>query len=255
VYTSDQRETLRSTLIAAARQDARISGAAVTGSAAGGAEDQWSDIDLAFGIGDAGTMLAAVADWTERMYREHGAVHHFDVNIGAWIYRVFLLHIGLQVDLAFAPASEFGARAHTFRLQFGVAVERAHASPPTPSELIGLAWLYALHARASIGRGKLWQGEYMISHMRDQVLALACVRHGLSAVEGRGMDRLPPSVTEPLQRALVGRLDQATLVHAFRAATDALIEEIGYADAHLAARLKGALLQMPQDALGMQTSR
>ena len=49
------------------------------------------------------------------MYREHGAVHHFDVNIGAWIYRVFLLHIGLQVDLAFAPASEFGERAHTFR--------------------------------------------------------------------------------------------------------------------------------------------
>ena len=71
----------------------------------------------------------------------------------------------------------------------------------------------------------------------------------------RSMDRLPPSVTEPLQRALVGRLDQATLVHAFRAATDALIEEIGYADARLAARLKGALLQMPQDALGMQTSR
>lgn len=216
MYTSDQRETLRSALIAASRQDARISGAAVTGSAAGGAEDQWSDIDLAFGIGDAGTMPAAVADWTERMYREHGVVHHFDVNIGAWIYRVFLLHIGLQVDLAFASAHEFGARAHTFRLQFGVAVERVHASPSTPSELIGLAWLYALHARGSVGRGKRWQAEYMISHMRDQVLA-----PGLPAPRafGRGrqsMDRLPPSVTEPLQRALVGRLDQATLVYAFR---------------------------------------
>lgn len=69
------------------------------------------------------------------------------------------------------------------------------------------------------------------------------------------MNRLPPNVTEPRQRALVGRLDQATLVHAFRAATDALIEEIGYANAHVAARLKGALLQMPQDALGTQTSR
>lgn len=175
MYTSDQRETLRSALIAASRQDARISGAAVTGSAAGGAEDQWSDIDLAFGIGDAGTMPAAVADWTECMYR------------------VFLLHIGLQVDLAFASAHEFGARAHTFRLQFGVAVERVHASPSTPSELIGLAWLYALHARGSVGRGKRWQAEYMISHMRDQVLALACLRHGLSAVEGRAWTACRPA--------------------------------------------------------------
>jgi len=216
VYTSDQRETLRSALIAASRQDARISGAAVTGSAAGGAEDQWSDIDLAFGIGDAGTMPTAVADWTERMYREHGVVHHFDVNIGAWIYRVFLLHIGLQVDLAFAPAHEFGARAHTFRLQFGVAVERVHASPSTPSEL---DWpRMALRTpRARVRRPR----ETVAGGVHDQPHARPGPGAGLPAPRafGRGrqsMDRLPPSVTEPLQRALVGRLDQATLVYAFR---------------------------------------
>ncbi len=255
MYTSDQREILRTALIAAARQDPRITGAALTGSAAGGAEDQWSDIDLAFGIGDADKLPAALTDWTERMYREHGAIHHLDVNRGAWVYRVFLLNFGLQVDLAFASASEFGARAPTFRLLFGGAVERPHAVPPTPLDLIGLAWLYALHTRGCIGRGNLWQAEYMVSLMRDEVLSLACLRHGLPAVEGRGIDRLPASVTEPRQRALVGHLDKAALIRAFRAATDALIEEVGYVDANLAARLKGVLLQMPQDALGMQTSR
>ena len=34
----------------------------------------------------------------------------------------------------------------------------------------------------------------MISGMRDQVLALACLRHGLPAREGRGMDGLPADV-------------------------------------------------------------
>lgn len=252
VYTSDQRENLRSALIAAARNDGRITGAALTGSAAGGAQDQWSDIDLAFGIGDAAKLPATLADWTERMYREHGAVHHVDVKRGAWIYRVFLLDIGLQVDLAFAPAGEFGARAPTFRLLFGDAVERPHASPPAPSDLIGLAWLYALHARGCIGRGNLWQAEYMISQVRDQVLALACLRHGLPAAEGRGMDHLPPSVTAPLQLALVGHLDEASLGRAFHAATDALMQEIRYADAALAARLERVLLQMPCDALGSE---
>src|SRR5207245_11243581 len=111
----------------------------LTGSASVGAEDKWSDIDLAFGIDSVQPLSAALADWTERMYRDHRALHHFDVRTGTWIYRVFLLEHGLQVDLAFVPASEFGARAPTFRLLFGSAVERPQVQPPPASDLIGLA--------------------------------------------------------------------------------------------------------------------
>jgi hypothetical protein len=35
----------------------------------------------------------------------------------------------------------------------------------------------------------------MLSAVRDQVLALACLRHGVSAVEGRGIDSLLPETT------------------------------------------------------------
>jgi hypothetical protein len=42
--------------------------------------------------------------------------------------------------------------------------------------------------------GDVWQAEFMVSAMRDQVLALACLRHGLPAREGRGMDLLPAAV-------------------------------------------------------------
>src|SRR5689334_7345797 len=110
------RETLRAELLSDARADRRISGAAVTGSASVGAQDRWSDIDLAFGVRDAAELPAVLADFTATMYREHGALHHLDVPAGSWIYRVFFLANTLQVDLAFAPAADFGAKAATFKL-------------------------------------------------------------------------------------------------------------------------------------------
>ncbi len=206
VFTIEEREQLRKQLLQAAQADPRITGAAITGSGSMGNEDRWSDIDLAFGVREA-DMNDVLADFSQNMYRDHEAVHHVDVRSGRWIYRVFLLRNTLQVDLAFAPADDFGARAATFRLVFGMAVEKPPIEATSAADVIGLAWLYALHARSSIARGKFWQSEYMISAMRDQVLALACIQRGLPAREGRGMDRLPAEVTVPLQEALVRSLE------------------------------------------------
>src|SRR5215472_8119267 len=156
-YTAQERDKLRADLVAAARADPRIIGAALTGSAATGGEDSWSDIDLMFGLHDAADLPAALADWTGRMY-SRGAVHHLDVPFGGAVYRAFLLQSTLQVDLAFAPAAEFGARAPSFRLIFGAASQLAPVPPPPAEHLIGFAWLHAVHARSCIARRKLWQG-------------------------------------------------------------------------------------------------
>ena len=251
MFSITERDRLRALLISSARTDERITGIALTGSASIGAEDRWSDIDLAFGFA-AGTELAgAIADWTAVMYADHGAVHHLDVVSGATTYRVFLLASTLQVDLAFAPEAEFGATAPTFRLVSGRAVPRAQARPPDPAELIGLAWLYGLHARSSIARGRVWQAEYMVSGVRDHVLALACLRHGLPAVQGRGLDRLPADVTAPLAGALVRSLDVAELGRAFGVATQALLTEIGYVDAALASRLSATLRELAGPERGL----
>lgn len=244
MYAPQDRERLRDSLLAAARADERITGAALTGSAANGEEDRWSDLDLAFGVSDAPGVRDTLAGWTDRMYREHDAVHHVDVSLGATIYRVFLLRNSLQVDLAFSPASEFGALAPTFRLLFGSAVHRPHAPQPPAPYLIGFGWLYALHARSCIGRGRWWQAEYMISGVRDHALALACLRHGLPAVQGRGMDRLPIEVTTPLEDALVRTLDPGEIRRAFRAAVEGLQREIRHADGELAERLKQILEEL-----------
>lgn len=190
MFTPEERGRLRATLLEHASGDDRISGAAITGSAAAGREDDWSDIDLAFGV-DVAAVEDVLRDWSAYMYDRHSAVHHVDVRAGAWIYRVFLLHSTLQVDLAFVDAAEFRPLAPTFNLVFGTANEPRQPPPAPAAELIGMAWLYALHARSSIARGKLWQAEYMVSGVRDHTLALACVRNGLPAVHGRGMDSLP----------------------------------------------------------------
>lgn len=244
MFTPQQRERLRDKLIAAARADGRITGAALTGSAAVGREDRWSDIDLALCLA-AGTDRAPVlADWTGLMYAEYGAVDHLDVPTPAALYRVFLLANTLQVDLSYWPADEFGATGPTFRLLFGTANERPASPPPTAAALIGMAWLYALHARSSIARGRAWQAEYMISGMRDQVLELACLRHGVPTAQGRGMDSLPPEATASLTGALVRSLDGAELRRAFGVVTGALLAEAERYDADLAGRLAGPLTEL-----------
>ncbi len=80
VFTQEQRERLRKGLVSAAYADTRITGAAVTGSAAVGREDRWSDIDLALCVAADADHEQVLADWTDRMYREHAAVHHVDVT-------------------------------------------------------------------------------------------------------------------------------------------------------------------------------
>jgi hypothetical protein len=244
MFTPEDRAGLRSALLEKAAGDQRISGAAITGSAAADREDRWSDIDLAFGVANAAELSNVLSEWTAHMYDRYLAVHHVDVRAGAWIYRVFLLPDTQQVDLAFAPATEFGALAPTFRLVFGQANDFRPPAPPGPAGLIGVAWLYALHARSSIARRRLWQAEYMISGVRDHALAVACVRHGLPTVHGRGMDQLPDEVVARFEGSLVRHLDLPELARAFGAAMSGLMSEIRSVDEALAQRLEKTLQRL-----------
>jgi len=174
------------------------------------------------------------------------ALDHFDVIAGAWTYRVFLLANSLQVDLAFVPAAEFRPLAASFRLVFGSAHEERPMPAQQPRQLIGLCWLYALHARSSIARGKFWQAEQMVSGVRDYSLELACVRHGLPAMHGRAFDLLPAETLAAFEGSLVRGLDAGELLRSFGVVVRALIHEIDCADVELAARLKPVLLQLSE---------
>jgi hypothetical protein len=124
---------------------------------------------------------------------------------------------------------------------FGEANEPRHVPPPPLGDIIGWAWLYALHARSCIARGNVWQAEYMISGIRDNALALACIRHGLPAAHGRGMDLLPSGVAAQFEGSLVRQLDTSELSRAFRVVIHALLGEIQSIDPELAGRLQESL--------------
>jgi len=241
VFTSQRREQIRKELVAAAKADSRIRGAAHLGSAALGLQDRWSDIDLALGLAPDADLNQVLVDWSAHLYRDYGAVANYDVRRGDILYRVFLLDNTLQVDLSFWPAAELRAIGPKFSLIFGSAGEPISAPVPDPKDLIGMAWLYALHVRSSVARSRLLQAEHMLSGMRDNVLALACKRHGVAALQGRGLDDLPEEQRARAAECLARSLEPVELKRAFRVTVGNLLEEVRWADSDLATRLEGPL--------------
>lgn len=243
MYTPEQRDILRESLIASARNDPRINAAAVTGSASIGREDRWSDIDLAFGLEALPDMEPTMADWTKTMYDTHAALDHLDVLSGATVYRVFILPNTLQVDLAFSPPGHFAARGPTFKLVFGDAAQMP-IRRQDGRELVGWGWLYALHVRSALARGRVWQAEYMLSKLKDQAMALACLRHDLPSRDGRGFDDLDDEFKFKMSGALAGSVAAGDLTRAFGVAVEALISETYEVDVDLSNRLASTLRKL-----------
>ena len=241
MFTAEQRDHVRQRVLELARSDPRVTAGALTGSMALGGGDSWSDIDVAFGIAEGITPEAVLDDWAHALEREWGMLHHFDLRYGSSVYRVFLLPSGLEVDVAATPAEDFGARGSQFRALFGPTRHVLATPQPSASSLIGLSWHHVLHARASIERGKPWRAEYWISALRDNTVTLACVRLGEEAAYGRGVDRLPASVTEPLVGTLVRSLDEPELRRALGVATECFLSELEEWDPALAAQLRPIL--------------
>lgn len=241
MFTVEYRDHVRNRVLELVRADPRVTAGALTGSTAFGGGDDWSDIDMAFGIADGHTPETVLDDWTQGLDREFSILDHFDMYAGSWVYRLFLLPGGLEVDVAATPAEEFGARGPQFRALFGTTHQLQATPPPSARYLIGLSWHHVLHARSCIERHKLWQAEYWISDIRDHILTLACLRLGENAFYGRGFDRLPATVTELLADALVRSLDEPELRRALAVATVCLIGELEEWDAMLCVRLRPLL--------------
>lgn len=241
VFTSQERERIREQLVSDAKADSRITGAAHLGSAALGQQDRWSDIDLALSLAVDAELNGVLADWTARLYRDHAAVANFDVRRGEILYRVFLLANTLQVDLSFWPANQLRAVGPNFNLIFGAAGEPLPAPVPDSQDLIGMAWLYALHVRSCIARSRWLQAEYMLSGMRDNVLAMMCKRESVSAVQGRGLDDLTEEQKARAAECLAGSLNPAELKRAFALTMNTLLQELRFSDSKLATRLEDPL--------------
>ena len=234
MFTVEQRDALRRRVLGIAEADERVIAGALVGSLAVDGADRFSDLDLTFGV--AAPVADVLDDWTRTLVDELGAVQLVDLERGPTIYRVFLLPDALQLDLSMTPAAQFSPAGPRFRLLFGetsasevstppVAGDLFIATPPVAGSIFGWGVIYALHARACIERGRVWQAEHYVGAVRDHALSLACLLQGLPAVQARSYDELPAETLARFEEAHVGTVDPSALRSALAASVVTLVRE------------------------------
>ncbi len=209
----------------AEEDDRAVAGAAV-GSLALGGGDRHSDLDLTFGVADGVPVADVLDDWTRTLVDELDAVHLVDLERGPTTYRVFLLPNLLQFDLSLTPAAQFRPAGPRFRLLFGETTgDAALPAPPAAEDLFGWGVVYALHSRACIERGRVWQAEHYVGAVRDHALSLACLREGLPAVQARGYDDLSSQSGTRFEDTHVASVEPDALRRALAASVRELMRE------------------------------
>jgi hypothetical protein len=225
-------------MLGLAEEDERVVAGAAVGSLAVDAGDRFSDLDLTFGIAEHVPVVEVLDDWTRALVDELDAVHLADLEHGPTTYRVFLLPDALQFDLSMTPAAQFRPAGPRFRLLFGevVAGDAEAPKPPAPGalfiptpavagDLFGWGVIYALHARACIERGRVWQAGHYVGAVRDHALSLACLREGLPVVQARGYDDLSAGTLARFDSSHIGAVEPDALRRALAGSVLALVRE------------------------------
>ena len=243
VFTVKQRDALLERVLRLGREDERVAAGAVVGSLAVDAGDRFSDVDLTFGVADHIEVADVLDEWTRLLIDELDALPLVDLRRGPTTYRVFLLPDALQLDLSMTPSAQFRPAGPRFRLVFGETTADDPEAPPAagvgdlfistpaaPGDIFGWGTIYALHSRACIERGRVWQAEHYVGAVRDHALALACLREGVTAVQARGYDDLSPETLARSEGAHVGALEPEALRAVLAASVVALTREGTEAD-------------------------
>jgi hypothetical protein len=257
VFTIAQRDALRERLLRLAEEDERVVAGALVGSLAVDTGDRFSDVDLTFGIADHVQVGDVLDGWTCTLIDELDAVQLADLQRGPTTYRVFLLPDALQLDISMTPAAQFRPAGPRFRLVFGetapdesgvptppVAGSLFISTPAVAGDIFGWGVIYALHARACIERGRVWQAEHYVGAVRDHALSLACLRQGLPPAQARGYDDLSAETRARFQDAHIGAVEPGALRAALAASVLALMHEGAEArlpHAHVVAERLGEL--------------
>lgn len=247
MFSIDDRARLRDELIQRARDDDRVVAAASIGSAARGAEDEWSDIDLALSVSPSWSIDTVADDWTSWFGSRLVVADTFDVRAGGGLYRVFLGVNSLQIDLSFFSPQQFGAKnEEPMTLLFG----DANPAEPAPDfdwrSVARMGWLYALHARSAIGRNRLLQADMMLADLRNGIIAVASARLGGNSSHGRAAHTLPAELAAALIDSRPRDVSPTELGRSLLATCDVFLDEVGRNDASYAETLRPALAVLTQ---------
>jgi hypothetical protein len=130
MFTVAQRASIRDHVLELAEKDERVLAGAVVGSlAAEGGGDQFSDLDLTFGISEHAQVVGVLDEWASALAEGLDAVQLVQLEREPTTYRVFLLPGLLQLDLSMTPAAQFRPAGPRFRLLFGKTAPIASTTP------------------------------------------------------------------------------------------------------------------------------
>ena len=130
-----------------------------------------------------------------------------------------------DLDLTFAVADRARVAEVLDDWTRTLAGEPTSPTPSAAGDLFGWGVIYALHSRACIERGRLWQAEHYVGAVRDHALSLACLREGLVAVQARGYDDLSAETLGRFADTHIAARDPDALRAALAASVRALLHE------------------------------
>lgn len=224
MFTIQYREEVRNKILDKAKQDKRIVAAAIVGSYAQSKEDQFSDIDLTFGVSEQHTVFELLQSWTEYIVQNFSAVVLLDVQRGATTYRVFILPKLLQLDISFSPEKDFGAIGENFKLLYGKQFEKPQPKSQTSEEIFGWIVHHLVRARFCVERNRLWQAEFWLNEARDYSLKLACIVQNLNPDYAREFDDLPKELLGKYKNAFVKEISRTEILRVLKFLTLQLAE-------------------------------
>lgn len=244
MYSEAERSDIRRRLVDHARIDSNVTGAALAGSAARDSQDRWSDIDWVLQLHPDADEQVVVADWSRAIADSFGVADTLDAFADGVRYRVFFLRSSLQIDISFWPHDEFRATGPAFRMLYGTPAPATEPPPPDAGTAIGMGWLYAIHARSAVARGRVWQAAMMLDELRNSLITLMCVRSGLNPGHGREVDQLPAEDRATLDNAHASQVNAETLDASRVLMTQHFLDEIANHDRDRYERLREPFAQL-----------
>ncbi|MCK7627389.1 nucleotidyltransferase domain-containing protein [Streptomyces sp. RS10V-4] len=196
------------------RQDARVTGVAVSGSIAEGRPDRYSDVDLIVVIDDDAfdsvmrERVALIGSWTSLVAGFTGE------HVGE--PRLIITLVGpplLHVDFLFVRASDAAARLAAADILWdrdGRLTGALAGRPPAPPSL-DLQWIedrfwtWVHYGATKLGRGELFEVIGFLGYLREAVLGPLAARRAGAAPRGvRHLESLAPEEARALRSTLCG---------------------------------------------------
>jgi hypothetical protein len=216
LFTEEERHDTLEALLGALRQDERLAGVILVGSAAEGFDDRFSDIDLTVVVADQYPVADIFSAWITRIAGLFPVVSSFEVNYAENMFLGgFLLDNFLELDIGFLSLRDLFAK----RSRWQVAFDRSdqiegimRASWEKRSEtgleieyrrLLDSIWHYISHVTISVARGHTWRALHYLEIVRTRAVEMACIGRGLDPHHFRPVHQLPSEFLDGLQETLL----------------------------------------------------